>query len=116
MSDTLCTQRIPTTSGVRCREKNLEESRREEGARGEKLLADTAFYGRALAGPPGLPSAPPPPAAVTRETGRYRPPADLSEFHGSHEESSLGAVGGSSGPGHKLDALFGFQSQNSRTS
>ena len=57
-------------------------------------------------GPPDSQPAPSPPAAVTRETGRDRLPTP-SWFHGSREESSFGAIGGSSGPGHQLDALFG---------
>lgn len=58
------------------------------------------------ASPSRLDSAPPPLAAVTRETGRDLLPT-RSWFHGSREESSFGAVGWGSGPGHQLDALFG---------
>lgn len=49
--------------------------------------------------------APSPPVAVTRETGPDRLPTQ-SWFHGILEESSFGALGGSSGPGHQLDAPF----------
>lgn len=80
--------------------------RRFRAGKGAAWSAVRAFWRRAPLRLPGSPPAPPPPAAVTGETGRDSP-LTRSWFHGSREESSFGAVGGGSGPGHQLNALFG---------
>lgn len=80
--------------------------RRLRAGKGAAWSAVGSFSGHTPHIPLDLPPAPPPPTAVTRETGRDRP-TTRSWFHGSREESSFGATGGGSGPGHQLDALFG---------
>lgn len=80
--------------------------RRFRAGKGAAWSAVRAFCPRTPSRLPGSPPAPPPHAAVTRETGRDSP-LTRSWFHGSREESSFGAIGGGSGPGHQLNALFG---------
>lgn len=51
---------------------------------------------------------PPQPSTVTPETSPVKLSAlKLTDFHGSLEESSSGAIGWSSGPGYQLDTFFG---------
>lgn len=80
--------------------------RRLRAGKGAAWSKVRSFCGHSPPRPPHWVSAPPPLAAVTQETGRDHPPT-RNWFHGSHEESSFGAFGGGSGPGHQLDALFG---------
>ncbi|EGW03855.1 hypothetical protein I79_015685 [Cricetulus griseus] len=48
------------------------------------------------------------PSTVTSETGRVKLfDLKLTDFHGSREESSFGAIGGSSGPGYQLNTFLG---------
>lgn len=102
----------PTSTKGKFREETYGRSGRG-GVRSSALIGVLRLR---VAWPSGLAVRPAPgAAAVTRETGRDRLPTDRSYFHGSLEESCFGAVGGSSGPGHQLDALFGFQFKNSRT-